>query len=166
MSNGDINGTGTEGAAISNGQNHVHLNGSLTSLDTSAALRDVTAWTPERRLDIITIGAGFSGLIFAHKLQHQYPEMQQLVNHKIFEARDDIGGTWLVNRYPGVQCDIPAHIYVLTPCQMCLPKNKIESADSLSTSHSRSTPRPTGPITTPLGHRSMSTCERRQRSGT
>ncbi|KIW29292.1 uncharacterized protein PV07_05117 [Cladophialophora immunda] len=44
-------------------------------------------------------------------LQHQFPEFQQLVSHKIFEARDDIGGTWLVNRYPGVQCDVPAHVY-------------------------------------------------------
>lgn len=70
------------------------------------------AWTARRKLKIITVGAGFSALIFAHKLQHQYPEYQDLVSHQIFEARSDIGGTWLVNKYPGVQCDVPAHIYV------------------------------------------------------
>jgi len=65
-----------------------------------------------RKLKVITIGAGFSGLLIAHKFQHRYPELQDFVEHIIFEARGDIGGTWLVNTYPGVQCDVPAHIYV------------------------------------------------------
>lgn len=73
---------------------------------------DINAFTPRRKVSIVTIGAGFSSLILAHKLQHQQPEFQDFVTHKIFEARADIGGTWLVNRYPGVQCDVPAHIYV------------------------------------------------------
>jgi hypothetical protein len=65
-----------------------------------------------RKLRIGTIGAGFSGLCMAHKLQHKFPELQQFVEHVIFEGRADIGGTWLVNDYPGVQCDVPSHIYV------------------------------------------------------
>jgi hypothetical protein len=65
-----------------------------------------------RKLKVITIGAGFSGLLIAHKFQHRFPELQDFVEHTIFEARGDIGGTWLVNTYPGVQCDVPAHIYV------------------------------------------------------
>jgi hypothetical protein len=65
-----------------------------------------------RPLRIITIGAGFSGLLIAHKLQHRFAEMQQYVSHSIYEQRSDIGGTWLVNTYPGVQCDVPSHIYV------------------------------------------------------
>lgn len=65
-----------------------------------------------RKLKVITIGAGFSGLLIAHKFQHRFPELQDFVEHTIFEARSDIGGTWLVNTYPGVQCDVPAHIYV------------------------------------------------------
>lgn len=73
---------------------------------------NVPAWTPRRRRSIVTVGAGFSALIFAHKLQHEQPELQDLVDHTIYEARSDIGGTWLVNRYPGVQCDVPAHVYV------------------------------------------------------
>ena len=70
------------------------------------------AFQPHRKLKIVTVGAGFSALIFAHKLQHEHSEFQDLVTHKIFESRNDIGGTWLVNRYPGVQCDVPAHVYV------------------------------------------------------
>lgn len=69
------------------------------------------AYTP-RKLRVITVGAGFSGLMMAHKLQHQYPEMNNLIDHTIFEARSQLSGTWLVNTYPGVQCDVPSAIYV------------------------------------------------------
>ncbi len=74
-------------------------------------MHDQLAFTP-RKIRVITVGAGFSGLIMAHKFQHQFPELQDFIEHKIFEARGDIGGTWLVNTYPGVQCDVPSHIYV------------------------------------------------------
>ena len=67
-----------------------------------------------RKLKVITIGAGFSGLLMAHKLQHRFPDMRDIVEHKIFESLHDVGGTWLLNTYPGVQCDVPAHIYVST----------------------------------------------------
>jgi hypothetical protein len=79
---------------------------------------DQVAYKP-RRLRVATIGAGFSGLIFAHKLQHECPDMQESIEHVMFEASNDVGGTWARNTYPGVQCDVPAHIYVsaspLTP---------------------------------------------------
>lgn len=65
-----------------------------------------------RKIRVITIGAGFSGLLIAHKFQHRFPELHDIVEHKLFEARKDVGGTWLVNTYPGVQCDVPSHIYV------------------------------------------------------
>ncbi|KAI3559758.1 cyclohexanone 1,2-monooxygenase [Colletotrichum abscissum] len=68
------------------------------------------AYTP-RKIKVFTIGAGFSGLLMAHKFQHRFPEMRDIVEHTIFEAHSEVGGTWLVNNYPGVQCDVPAHIY-------------------------------------------------------
>ncbi|KAJ5116541.1 hypothetical protein N7456_000889 [Penicillium angulare] len=64
-----------------------------------------------RKLRVVTIGAGFSGLLMAHKIQHRFPELQEFVDHTIYEARSDVGGTWLINNYPGVQCDVPSHIY-------------------------------------------------------
>lgn len=71
-----------------------------------------------RKIRAIIIGAGYSGLTLAHKLRYQHPEMEDIVTCKIFEARSDVGGTWLANTYPGVQCDVPAHIYVrLDPWQ-------------------------------------------------
>jgi cation diffusion facilitator CzcD-associated flavoprotein CzcO len=66
----------------------------------------------KRKLKVATIGAGFSGLMFAHKIQHERPELQEFIDHTIYEANDDIGGTWKNNTYPGVQCDVPSHIYV------------------------------------------------------
>ena len=66
----------------------------------------------KRKLRVATIGAGFSGLMFAHKIQHERPELQEFIDHTIYEANDDIGGTWKNNTYPGVQCDVPSHIYV------------------------------------------------------
>ncbi|KAI3399789.1 hypothetical protein diail_5585 [Diaporthe ilicicola] len=72
--------------------------------------------TPTRRLRIVTIGAAVSGLGFAYKLQHEHKLTEEgsdgpLVEHTIYEANEDIGGTWLVNTYPGVACDVPAHVY-------------------------------------------------------
>jgi hypothetical protein len=98
------------------------VNGTRESLETNGLNNGVShddpfeldtkfAYNP-RKVKVITIGAGFSGLLMAHKFQHRFPEMQDIVQHTIFEARSDVGGTWLANHYPGVQCDVPAHIYV------------------------------------------------------
>lgn len=64
----------------------------------NAALRLSTdpAYTP-RKLKVATIGAGFSGLTMAQKLQHRYSDMQNYVQHTIFEAMEDVGGTWRAN---------------------------------------------------------------------
>lgn len=74
-------------------------------------LLEQPAYTPHR-LRVVVIGAGFSGLIFAYKYQHEFPDLQEFIDLTIFEALDGVGGTWRVNTYPGVQCDVPAHLYV------------------------------------------------------
>ena len=87
------------------------VNGTRVHTDLHAIpLHDQFAFTP-RKIRVITVGAGFSGLMMAHKFQHRFPVTQHFTEHKIFEARSDIGGTWAVNTYPGVQCDVPSHIY-------------------------------------------------------
>ena len=94
-----------DGLNGTNGASHVPLN------EYTIPLNKEYAYTP-RRLRVVTIGAGFSGLIMAHKFQHRFPEMQEFVDHTIYERNSQLGGTWLVNTYPGVQCDVPSHIYV------------------------------------------------------
>lgn len=46
----------------------------------------------------------------AYMVQHER-KLDDIVDCVIYEAGDVLGGTWAVNRYPGVACDVPAHIY-------------------------------------------------------
>ncbi|KPM42343.1 hypothetical protein AK830_g4202 [Neonectria ditissima] len=105
----------TELPEVPNGLNGIRRAADSSATDSDAVddpfkLSTKFAYTP-KKLKVFTIGAGFSGLLMAHKFQHRFPEMREIVDHTIFEARSDVGGTWLANDYPGVQCDVPAHIY-------------------------------------------------------
>lgn len=118
ISNDIAIGNARKDSTETNGPTNGHAtNGTATELkeDDSFKFRDSPAWTARKKLRVVTAGAGFSGLTLAYKLQHQYPEMQEIVDHQIYELYPDIGGTWLVNTYPGVQCDVPAHVYVSVP---------------------------------------------------
>ncbi|MGC1258931.1 MAG: NAD(P)/FAD-dependent oxidoreductase, partial [Candidatus Acidiferrales bacterium] len=52
-------------------------------------------------LDILIVGAGMSGIDAAYHLQTTFPRK----TYAILEARDAIGGTWDLFRYPGVRSD-------------------------------------------------------------
>jgi len=52
-------------------------------------------------LDVLVVGAGLSGIGAGHYLQTECP----WATYAIFEARDAIGGTWDLFRYPGVRSD-------------------------------------------------------------
>ena len=68
--------------------------------------------TPARKLRIALVGAGLSSMTLAYKIYHEHKdELGDLVELVVYEANDKMGGTWLVNTYPGVACDVPAHIY-------------------------------------------------------
>ena len=51
--------------------------------------------------DVLIVGAGLSGIGAAHHLQAAFPAK----TYAILEARDTIGGTWDLFRYPGVRSD-------------------------------------------------------------
>ncbi|KAL2858487.1 hypothetical protein BJY01DRAFT_360 [Aspergillus pseudoustus] len=68
------------------------------------------AFAPRRKLRVVCIGAGFSGLIVAYKLKHERP--LDYVDLTIYEKNAEVGGVWLENVYPGVGCDIPIHSYI------------------------------------------------------
>lgn len=70
---------------------------------------DQPVFTP-RKIRVVCVGAGFSGLLLAHKHKYQF-DLSDMVDLTIYEKNHDIGGTWLENKYPGVACDIPAHVY-------------------------------------------------------
>jgi cation diffusion facilitator CzcD-associated flavoprotein CzcO len=57
-------------------------------------------------LDVLIIGAGFSGVCTAIKLLEK-----GVTNFRIFEKSKGVGGTWWENSYPGAACDVPSHFY-------------------------------------------------------
>ncbi|KAJ4298153.1 hypothetical protein N0V90_006052 [Kalmusia sp. IMI 367209] len=63
-----------------------------------------------RTLKVAVIGAGLSGINAGILLPAKVPG----IDLTIFEKNHDVGGTWLENTYPGVRCDIPAHVYQST----------------------------------------------------
>ncbi|KAL9092883.1 MAG: hypothetical protein Q9165_004301 [Trypethelium subeluteriae] len=60
-----------------------------------------------RRIRVLTIGAGVSGILLAYKIQKELKN----IDHVIYEKNAEVGGTWIENRYPGCACDIPSHAY-------------------------------------------------------
>ena len=57
------------------------------------------------RFDVIVIGAGFSGLYALHRLR------ELGVRARVLEMAENVGGTWLFNRYPVARCDIESIEY-------------------------------------------------------
>jgi cation diffusion facilitator CzcD-associated flavoprotein CzcO len=55
--------------------------------------------------DFAIVGAGFSGLCMAIKLE------QAGRSYVVLEKGHAVGGTWRDNSYPGCACDIPSHLY-------------------------------------------------------
>ncbi|KAM5347470.1 hypothetical protein ACJ41O_010475 [Fusarium nematophilum] len=58
-------------------------------------------------LDVLVIGAGFSGIYALHRLR------QRGLRAKIFEASTDYGGVWHYNHYPGARVDSEWPFYQL-----------------------------------------------------
>ena len=59
--------------------------------------------------DVAIVGAGFAGIGLAIRLQRA-----GRTDFTVFERAAAVGGTWRDNTYPGVACDIPAHLYSLS----------------------------------------------------
>lgn len=53
-----------------------------------------------RRLRVVIIGAGVSGIISCVRFLQRIPN----VDLCIYEKNEDVGGTWFENRYPGCAC--------------------------------------------------------------
>ncbi|KAJ4312207.1 hypothetical protein N0V84_010048 [Fusarium piperis] len=68
-----------------------------------------------RRLKVITIGAGLAGIMLAYNIEKHCPN----VEHIIYEKNPTVGGTWVgirmqyQNRYPNAACDSPTCTYQL-----------------------------------------------------
>lgn len=66
----------------------------------------IAAQRSKATLRIAIIGAGMSGILCAIRLREA--GYRDIV---IYEKASKLGGTWRENRYPGLSCDIPSHVY-------------------------------------------------------
>jgi cation diffusion facilitator CzcD-associated flavoprotein CzcO len=64
------------------------------------------ATTATQDLDAVVIGAGFAGLYMNYALRDRLG----MATH-VYEAGEDVGGTWYWNRYPGARCDSESYMY-------------------------------------------------------
>src|SRR5215469_225440 len=58
-----------------------------------------------RQVDAVIVGPGFAGLYALYRLRGLG------LTARVFEAGDDVGGTWYWNRYPGARCDVESMDY-------------------------------------------------------
>lgn len=75
---------------------------SETALANSVATRNGS----EISVDVLIVGAGFSGICMGIKLLEA-----GMRDFLVIEKSEEIGGTWWDNRYPGCACDVPSHLY-------------------------------------------------------
>ena len=66
----------------------------------------MTSTTSTQDVDAVVIGSGFAGLYMNYRLRDQLGMTVQ-----VYEAGDDVGGTWYWNRYPGARCDSESYMY-------------------------------------------------------
>ncbi|KAJ0418904.1 hypothetical protein BJY00DRAFT_324681 [Aspergillus carlsbadensis] len=98
---------GINGHQNGNGLQNGHQNGH-PALDPFYKIVEQPIGT-RRPIRVACMGAGYSGLmmaiVFSERMKDKNAELV------IYERNEDLGGTWLENRYPGCKCDIPAHNY-------------------------------------------------------
>jgi cation diffusion facilitator CzcD-associated flavoprotein CzcO len=73
----------------------------MTQATTPSAQAPGEGGAPPEHLDVLVVGAGISGIGAACRLARECPGR----TFAVLEARDAIGGTWDLFRYPGVRSD-------------------------------------------------------------
>ena len=65
------------------------------------------ATTPFEHVDVLVVGAGLTGIGMGYHLRTLQPDK----TFAIVDARDAIGGTWDLFRYPGIRSDADLHTF-------------------------------------------------------
>ena len=76
-------------------------------MTTATAVRPLSAPLRNAHVDVLIVGAGISGIGAAYHLKTQAPGK----TFAILEARETIGGTWDLFRYPGIRSDSDLHTF-------------------------------------------------------
>jgi cation diffusion facilitator CzcD-associated flavoprotein CzcO len=75
------------------------------SIDLTTRRSDPQTDAPPEHVDVLIVGAGISGIGAAYHLQDKCPGK----TYAILEARERLGGTWDLFRYPGIRSDSDMH---------------------------------------------------------
>lgn len=65
--------------------------------------------SPTEDVEVVVVGAGFSGLAAGHQLRQA-----GIDSFVLLERAEQVGGTWRDNTYPGASCDVPSLLYSLS----------------------------------------------------
>ncbi|KAF2150320.1 monooxygenase [Myriangium duriaei CBS 260.36] len=74
-----------------------------------ATVKDAQSMFPDDRCQVLVLGAGFGGLMYAVRLIQAGVRPSDL---RIVDHAGGFGGTWYYNRYPGLMCDIESYTYL------------------------------------------------------
>jgi cation diffusion facilitator CzcD-associated flavoprotein CzcO len=83
-----------------------HPGRAVKTADMTADPRSTSTASAHDGLRFLIIGAGMAGILSAIKLRAAGVD-----EFAIYEKADRLGGTWRENRYPGLACDVPSHLY-------------------------------------------------------
>lgn len=75
---------------------------------------------------IVVIGSGIAGILTGIELRSR-----GLTDFTILEKAETLGGTWRDNVYPGVACDVPAHLYSFSFAPNVAPTRRFASGPEL-----------------------------------
>ena len=75
----------------------------------TTAVRDARTSFPHDRCQILVLGAGFGGLMYAVRMIEAGISPKDI---RIVDVAGGFGGTWYWNRYPGLMCDIESYCYL------------------------------------------------------
>ncbi len=75
----------------------------------TAAIKDARTMFPDNRCQVLILGAGWGGLLYAVRMVEAGIRPEDL---RIIDTAGGFGGTWYWNRYPGLMCDIESYSYL------------------------------------------------------
>jgi cation diffusion facilitator CzcD-associated flavoprotein CzcO len=74
-----------------------------------AAIKDLQDMFPAGHCELLILGAGWGGLLYAIRMIQAGIKPQDI---RIVDTAGGFGGTWYWNRYPGLSCDIESYSYL------------------------------------------------------
>lgn len=93
---------------VNNGLQHLHSCARDSAIFlTCLVISYSTSIMARKEPRAIVIGCGVAGIALASRLRSQLG----YDNFVIYEREQAIGGTWYLNTYPGVGCDVDSHLY-------------------------------------------------------